>query len=115
MAIYEHYCFECEGIFEEIYSWRDEPPTTCSLCGAEGKVKRIPSLPARGQVILTGQELKAKTFEDAGKLRAQMQTDEKLRANLIGEDTFHANTKQHDNDMRDVAKSDRNIADKFRP
>jgi hypothetical protein len=115
MAIYEHVCFACSGFFEEIYSYRDAPPTICSLCGVDGQVKRIPSLPARGRVPLTGQDLKKQTFKEAQDLKREMATNETLRANLIGEDKYNENVSRHDADMKDVPKNMKNIADKFRP
>lgn len=115
MAIYEHVCFACNGFFEEIYSYKDPPPTICSLCGKEGEVKRIPSLPARGRVPLTGQDLKKQTVQEAHQLKRDMLTNETLRANIIGEDKYHENVSRHDEDLKDVPKNMRNLADKFRP
>ena len=45
MPIYEYQCEKCEGTFEAIQKFSDDPLTECRLCD-DGKVKKLLSAPA---------------------------------------------------------------------
>lgn len=45
MPIYEYQCEKCEGVFEAIQKFSDDPLTDCRLC-EDGKVKKLLSAPA---------------------------------------------------------------------
>ena len=45
MPIYEYQCEKCEGTFEAIQKFSDDPLTACRLCD-DGKVKKLLSAPA---------------------------------------------------------------------
>lgn len=88
MPFYDHKCFQCEGIFEEFYSAKNDPPTTCSLCGVDGYVQRqIPDV-VHGRVPLTGQELKKSITAARNNMHSKVAKNEDLRANIIGETAY---------------------------
>ncbi len=90
MPTYEHLCEACNEEFEDDYSIVKDPPTTCPLCKVEGKVKRLISGGSgRGIVTLGHQEFKEKAVTDANNLRREIRSNENIRANIIGEDTYH--------------------------
>ena len=45
MPIYEYQCEKCEGTFEAIQKFSDDPLTECRLC-EDGKVRKLVSAPA---------------------------------------------------------------------
>ena len=90
MPTYDHQCTSCQGFFEEIYSMKDPIPTKCPICNTEGGVKRLISRPAKGVVELNGHELLAHVKEEAGKAVIEARNNENYRANIIGEDKYHA-------------------------
>ena len=45
MPIYEYQCKKCDGVFEAIQKFSDEPLSECRLCG-EGEVRKLMSAPA---------------------------------------------------------------------
>jgi putative FmdB family regulatory protein len=45
MPIYEYQCEKCEGTFEAIQKFSDDPLTECRLCG-DGAVRKLLSAPA---------------------------------------------------------------------
>jgi putative FmdB family regulatory protein len=92
MPNYDHECYECGHIWEETYSIHTDPPTICPKCG--GKARRvILEAPVSG-VKLEGRELKQYITDERKKIRSQIKTDEKLRANIMGE-TAYENTENN--------------------
>ena len=92
MPTYEHKCFadNCGHEWEEIYGMKEDPPTVCPACGVEGKVQRLISLgPGPGIMRKTPGEIKAGLAEETRAFKERARTDEKFRANLIGEDKYH--------------------------
>jgi len=87
MPNYDHACYDCEYEWEEFYSINDEPPTVCPKCG--GKARRVITGVPACSVKLEGAELKQHIKDERKKIRHQLKSDEKLRANLMGEDKFH--------------------------
>ena len=104
MPAYDHLCENCNEEFESFYSVKDDPPTKCELCGFEGKVKRLISFAAPGKVELTGRELKAHLKEEGRKLAKESLTNEKVRANLVGEVKFESQTRQYEKLMSDIGR-----------
>lgn len=90
MPTYDHECYECQHIWEDTYSIHQDPPTVCPVCG--GKARRIITGVPACKVVLSGRELRAHIKDEQKKIRQQLKTDEKLRANISGEDNYH-NTK----------------------
>lgn len=104
MPTYEHVCDNCEEEFEDIYSMKDDPPTLCPICGVDGWVRRIISIPAVGIVELTGGDLKNKLIEDGRKMKRHAQSNEKALANLVGEDKYQANEVGNDYAKKELKK-----------
>jgi len=89
MPFYDHECGACGHIWEDFYSMVTDPPDTCPKCEVVGQVKRLIANNIAVRVPLKGNELKAKIKEDAQKMRQEVATNEKLKANLVGEDRYH--------------------------
>ncbi len=81
---YEHLCGACHTEFVLEYSIKDPVPTTCPLCGVDGKVARLISCVTKGRVELSGQDFKDSIKNGAGDLVREARRDERLLANLIG-------------------------------
>lgn len=92
MPTYCHICNECQHEWEDFYGINTDPPTVCPECKTEGKVERLISGGAgRGIIRLYGKELEAKIKSDANKLKRDAGKNEKLLANLVGEDKYQGN------------------------
>ncbi|HLG27098.1 MAG TPA: zinc ribbon domain-containing protein [Paenisporosarcina sp.] len=105
MVTYEHLCEKCNNEFEDIYGMTEPIPTKCPLCGCDGRVKRLVSGGSgRGIVNLTGHELQAKLRQEGRDLKRAALKDEKVLANLVGEDKFQKNTVKLEKAMADRPK-----------
>ena len=92
MPTYEHKCEACQHEWEEFYKITEDPPTVCPSCGEEGQVQRLISGGSgRGIVVLTGHERAAHLKSEGQKMFKEMQKNENLRANFVGEETYHQN------------------------
>lgn len=89
MPTYEHRCDTCKHEWEDSYSIKADPPKTCPECKAE-TVTRLISGTAKGVVELYGQDLIDKVKADAKKVKAEAAKDEKVYANLLGEDKYQS-------------------------
>ena len=89
MPTYEHRCDTCLHEWEDSYSIKADPPKQCPKCQAE-TVTRLISLGGKGVVELTGQELVDKLKADAQAIKKDAAQKEKVYANLLGEDKYHA-------------------------
>jgi len=65
----------------------EAPPTECPKCH-EQTAKRIIKEIGGGVVRLSGNEYAVKLAQDTQKLKQDMKTDEKLYANMLGEDKY---------------------------
>lgn len=89
------YLYECgeHGEFEEYHSI-SHILTDCPKCKEEGKVpqqlKRLINNISKGIVDLQGQELVDKLKGDAQKLKQEAAKDEKVYANLLGDNHYQA-------------------------
>lgn len=86
------YLYECptHGEFEEYHSMSIKLEK-CPQCTAEGKdqeIKRLISSGSKGVVELYGQDLVDKIKGDIRKLKADAAKDEKVYANLLGEEKY---------------------------
>jgi putative FmdB family regulatory protein len=86
---YEHKCYACDHEWEESYSIHADPPKVCPNCKVEGKVKRLITGAPAVRVTLGRIEQKVKLKEETLDLSRKMKTDERLRANIMGEDKYH--------------------------
>jgi putative FmdB family regulatory protein len=84
MPTYEYECPE-HGIFEEYHSIKTKLEN-CPQC--QQPIKRLISLGGKGVVELNGQELVDKLKGDAKKLKSEAAKDEKVYANLLGEQNY---------------------------
>jgi hypothetical protein len=92
MPTYEHLCQSCNYEWEDEYSIKADPPTTCPQCKSEGQVKRLISGGSgKGRVELTGHEYKEKVMSDAKALKREAYRNENVMANLVGESKYHRN------------------------
>lgn len=89
MPTYEYECPQ-HGIFEEFHSSaiKLEHCPQCQDVGKEQEIKRLISLGSRGVVELVGQDLVDKCKSDAKKIKAEAAKDEKVYANLLGEQRY---------------------------
>lgn len=88
MPTYEHKCETCKHQWEDEYSIKVDPPKVCPECTAETVVRLI-SLSGKGVVTLAGQELTDKIKGDAQALKREAASNEKVYANLLGEEKYH--------------------------
>ena len=86
---YEHKCYACDHEWEESYSIHADPPKICPNCHVEGKVKRLITGCPAVRVQLGAHEHKAQLKKETEDLSRRMKTDEKFRANVMGEDKYH--------------------------
>lgn len=92
MPTYEHICnnTECNNAWEDMYSINADPPKVCPLCKQESAQRVISGGSGKGMVELTGHDLVAKTKEDIVKLKSDMHKSDKMYANMLGDDKYHA-------------------------
>lgn len=89
MPTYEFQCQECKHEWEDFLSIKAPDPEECPSCKAKGKTLRLISGGSgKGTVELYGQELVDKLKGDAQKLKQEAAKDEKVYANLLGEDKY---------------------------
>lgn len=100
MPTYEHRCDTCTHEWEAEYSIKVDPPKQCPKCQAETVTRLISGAP-KGVVELYGQELVDKIKADAQKEKAKAAKDEKVYANLLGEDRYQSLQKQMDQRKRE--------------
>lgn len=95
MPFYDHFCKNCNEIFEDFYSAVTPPPTICQLCGVDGYVQRqIPAV-VYGRVPLTGGDLKRQIQKESAQIKNKVKSDENLRANIIGETAYEQHISAH--------------------
>jgi len=99
MPTYEHRCDTCKHEWEDEYSIKADPPKICPECKAETVVRLI-SLGGKGVVELGGNELVEKLKSDAKALQREAKKDEKVYANLLGEDRYQNMQSQMDQRRR---------------
>lgn len=91
MPTYEflHEVDNCKHEWEEFLSMSAPLPACCPKCNAAGNIKRLISGGSgRGIVEIQGQELVDKCKADAKKIKADAAKDEKVYANLLGEQRY---------------------------
>lgn len=91
MPTYEHVCVneKCQHQWEDEYSIKKDPPTTCPKCQLETAKRLVSGGSGRGSVELYGQELIEKCKSDAQKIKAEASRDSNKYANLLGEARYH--------------------------
>lgn len=92
MPTYEYRCTINDIEFEEFHSIVTQLEE-CPICKEKNleqhKPKRLISGGSgKGNVILTGHDLIEKTKSDTAKLKQEIKTNEKLHANIVGEQRF---------------------------
>jgi hypothetical protein len=93
MPTYEflHDLEDCQHEWEEVLSIKAPDPMCCPKCGKEGNIVRLISGGSgRGIIDLQGQELIDKCKSDAQKIKKEAAKDEKVYANLLGEERYQA-------------------------
>jgi putative FmdB family regulatory protein len=97
MPTYPHICHECNHEWDDFYSIKAAPPTVCPKCGTEGKVERlIAGGSGRGIMDVTGEELRQKLDKEAQDMVRECSTNEKMLANIVGENKYHNNELMRD-------------------
>jgi len=88
---YDHECYSCNHQWECFYSMQlsDPPPDTlvCPKCGQAGR-RVILGCPMT-RVVMGRMERKEYLARESKKIQAQVKTDERLRANIVGEEKYH--------------------------
>jgi len=93
MPFYTMLCHACNHEFEDFFSAKAPVPTLCPNCNVDGYVQRlIPSI-VYARVPLTGQDLKQQIKKEAAQIKAQVSTNENLRANIVGEQKYEQHVK----------------------
>ncbi len=87
MPTYDHRCEGCGYEWEDFYSIHVDPPTICPKCG-EAKARRLVRAPLNCKVKLEGAELKQHIKDERKKIKEQLKTDEKFKANIVGEEAY---------------------------
>lgn len=93
MPTYEflHSVSECQHEWEEVRSINDLDPTQCPKCGIEGNIVHLISGGSgKGIVELYGDDLISKCKSDAQQIKKDAAKSDKVYANLLGEDKYHA-------------------------
>jgi len=88
MPTYEYQCEDCQHEWEDFLSM-SAPNPDYPKCKAS-KTKKLISLGSKGIVELEGQDLVDKIKSDAQKVKKEAAKDEKIYANLLGEDRYQA-------------------------
>lgn len=104
MPLYDYGCKneECKHEWEVQHKLADSGPSECPKCGHKDVGKLLSAV--RGSVELTGQELTAKIKSDAKKINLEAQTNERMCANLVGENKYNANVSAIDKARKDIGK-----------
>ena len=102
MPLYDYGCKDCSHVFEAFHKIADPGPSECPECGSENVRKLLSAV--SGKVELTGHELKAQIKKDAQKLKHEAATNEKVRANLVGEDKYQSNVVSNEKFMKEFGK-----------
>lgn len=91
MPTYEHCCLapDCKHEWEDMYSIKSDPPTQCPKCLQETAQRLVSGGSGRGNVELTGNDLKEKIKSDSVEFRKDVMKSENLLANVIGESKFN--------------------------
>jgi putative FmdB family regulatory protein len=91
MPTYEFQCQDCKHEWEDFLSIKAPDPEECPGCHTKGKTLRLISGGSgKGVVELTGQDLVDKIKSDAKKIKQDAAKDEKVYANLLGDDKYHS-------------------------
>lgn len=90
MPTYEFECEECKHEWEVYQSMSAPNPDECPSCKVMGKTKKLISLGSKGVVELYGHELVDKLKGDAQKLKQEAAKDERVYANLLGEEKYQS-------------------------
>ena len=69
MPTYCYYCEECEQHFEAFHSM-SSIETTCKMCGVDGKLTRVPSMPTYLKTSSAGKIVKQHIEDAKDQLRA---------------------------------------------
>jgi putative FmdB family regulatory protein len=101
MPTYEYECPE-HGVFEEFHSilLKLENCPHCKETGKEQPIKRLICGTTKGVVELYGNELVEKCKDDAQKLKKEAAKDEKVYANLLGEEKYQSMQTRMDQQKR---------------
>ncbi|MGI0058155.1 MAG: FmdB family zinc ribbon protein [Nitrosotalea sp.] len=100
MPTYEYQCEECKHEWEDFLSMSATNPD-CPKCQAKDKTKKLISLGSKGIVELEGQELVDKLKSDARKMKKEAAKDERVYANLLGEDRYQSLQTKMDQQKRE--------------
>ncbi len=90
MPTYAHQCQnkDCSHEWEDDYSIKQDPPTTCPQCKQKTAKRLISGGSGRGIVELSGNDLVAKVKADAQQLKRDASKKESVYANLLGESKY---------------------------
>lgn len=91
MPSYEHQCNnpDCNFEWEDFYSIKSEPPTTCPKCNQETAQRVISGGSGKGIMFQTDAEFAAGLKDEVQKIKNKAAKNENYMANLIGEDRAH--------------------------
>ncbi len=107
MPIYEFECENCDHIWEDIMSYKDPIPEICPECHVHGWITKLISVPARGKVELSGDDLVQSVMSSAKQDQSRVRQDENFYANMVGESKYNESllqSKQRDDKVNAVLK-----------
>ena len=100
MPTYEFQCEDCKHEWEVYQSMSAPNPEECPSCKITGKTKKLISLGSKGVVELYGQDLVDKLKGDVQQIKKDAAKDERVYANLLGDDKYQAIQTKMDDQKR---------------
>lgn len=98
MPEYLHSCQnpDCNHEWEDSYSIKADPPTTCPKCNQQTAKRLISGGSGKGIVEKSFEEFKANLANDVKDIKKRAATDEKYLANLVGESKYQTNVRANE-------------------
>lgn len=100
MPTYEFQCEDCKHEWEVYQSMSAPNPDECPSCHVKEKTKKLISLGSKGVVELYGQDLVDKLKGDVQQIKKDAAKDERVYANLLGDDKYQAIQTKMDDQKR---------------
>lgn len=101
MPVFDFEC-SCGYVFEEYLTTTELPPSVCPKCKKVGEITKLFPTNIQVRIALSGHEFRQKLADDEKQIRRELQTNEKLRANICGEDKYHQISTEQSNLSKDL-------------
>lgn len=100
MPLYDYGCKGCDNVWEVQHKIAEPGPEECPDCQSKEIWKMIS--PVMGKVELSGRDLKAKIKEDVRKIKSNMNSNENVMANMVGETKYNENQLMRDKLKKEI-------------